>query len=68
MVPMAEIPQTLDQLASFARDERYFLTAAVIIASKHHTAKGMKQVHDKAWAVFRVSSSKALEGGILTSM
>ena len=54
MVPAEHIPRDLDQLAEFAEEERYLLTAAIIIASKHHGAAGMKDVHDKSWAVMRV--------------
>lgn len=51
MVPAAVIPRNPEQLAVFAQNERYLLTALLIIASRN----GMRDVHDKSWAVFRVS-------------
>ena len=51
MVPSAIIPRTAAQLALFAQNERYLLAAMIIIASRH--ASGMRQVHDRSWAVMR---------------
>ncbi|KAK4689241.1 hypothetical protein P7C73_g879, partial [Tremellales sp. Uapishka_1] len=53
MVPASIIPRTPDQIAAFARDERYLLAAMVIIASRHNTSPGMRDVHDRSWATMR---------------
>lgn len=53
MVPADRIPRTPEQLADFARSERYLVTAMVIIASRHDRAYGMRQVHEQSWMVMR---------------
>ena len=53
VVPPERIPRTTLELSAFAEAERHLVTAAIIIASKHHP--GTKDIHDKAWAVMRVS-------------
>lgn len=53
MVPADRIPRTPTQLAEFARSERYLVTAMVIIASRHDHASGMREVHERSWAVMR---------------
>jgi hypothetical protein len=55
LVTPGKIPRNMADLAQFAQEEKYLLTAAIIIASKHHPAAGMKDIHDKTWAVMRVS-------------
>jgi hypothetical protein len=53
MVPVNRIPQTPAQIAEFARDERYFVTAMIIISSRCSYQPGMREVHNRAWQVFR---------------
>ncbi|BEI94648.1 uncharacterized protein CcaverHIS019_0702290 [Cutaneotrichosporon cavernicola] len=53
MVPADRIPRTPEQLAEFARSERYLVTAMVIIASKHDRADGMREVHERSWSLMR---------------
>jgi len=53
VVPPERIPRGPAEMSAFAEAERDLVTAAVIIASKHHP--GMKEIHDKAWAVMRVT-------------
>lgn len=53
MVSTERIPRTPEQLADFTRSERYLATAMVIIASRHDRAHGMRQVHERSWAVMR---------------
>lgn len=55
MVPVNRIPKTPEEISSFAGDEAALLCAIVIIASRHDMGKGMRIVHDKSWAVMRVS-------------
>lgn len=52
MVPSAIIPRTPEEVAQFAQNERYLLTAIIIVASRNQLH--MRDVHDKSWAVFRV--------------
>ena len=59
MVPSAIIPRDQQQLALFARNERYLLSAMIIIASRHDLASKMKEVHDKSWEVMRVSGPRS---------
>jgi hypothetical protein len=53
MVPVNRIPHSPAQIAEFARDERYFVTAMIIIASRSNYSPGMREVHERSWQVMR---------------
>lgn len=53
MVPVGRIPHTPAQIAEFARDERYFTTAMIIISSRSNYAPGMSDIHERSWQVMR---------------
>lgn len=55
MVPASLIPRTKDEIGVFANNERYLMTAIIIIASRNDMS--IARVHDEAWALFRVSST-----------
>ncbi|OCF34202.1 specific RNA polymerase II transcription factor [Kwoniella heveanensis BCC8398] len=53
MVPSAIIPRNPEQLAVFARKERYLLAAYIIIASRPDSTPAVREIHDRSWAVMR---------------
>jgi hypothetical protein len=55
MTPVSSIPRNRPDLALFAQKESYLLAAIIIIVSRHDQAPGMREVHDRSWAVMRVS-------------
>jgi len=57
MIPSSVIPRTPKQLALFALNERYLLTAMIIIASRHNPNEGMREIHDSSWTIMRASFS-----------
>ncbi|WVO16705.1 hypothetical protein L204_104386 [Cryptococcus depauperatus] len=58
IIPSAIIPRTMEQLATFGQNEKYLLTAFVIIASRVDNDPGMRIIHDRSWAVMRKWISK----------
>jgi hypothetical protein len=58
VVPPSRIPHGAAEMSAFAEAERDLVSAAIIIASKHHP--GMRDIHDKAWAVMRVSTKSSI--------
>lgn len=47
------IPHNQAQLAALAQDDPFLLSAIVCVASRHHAAPGMKEVHEKTYALVR---------------
>ncbi|BEI89708.1 uncharacterized protein CcaverHIS019_0210700 [Cutaneotrichosporon cavernicola] len=47
------IPHNKTQLAALAQDDPFLLSAIVCVASRHHAAPGMKEVHEKTYALVR---------------
>ena len=59
MVPSSIIPRTSEDMGRFASDEPYLLTGIIIIASRNHQAQGMREIHERSWAVMRVCALMA---------
>ncbi|CAK9782838.1 hypothetical protein CC85DRAFT_286422 [Cutaneotrichosporon oleaginosum] len=47
------IPHNKTQLAALAQDDPFLLSAIVCVASRHHPAPGMKEVHEQTYALVR---------------
>ncbi|GMK59278.1 hypothetical protein CspeluHIS016_0702930 [Cutaneotrichosporon spelunceum] len=47
------IPHNKTQLAALAQDDPFLLSVIVCVASQHHAAPGMREVHEKAYALVR---------------
>ena len=52
MVSAVDIPRTRQQLARFAQEERHFMTAIIIVASRND--RNLRDVHDRSWEEFTV--------------
>jgi hypothetical protein len=48
------IPQTDAEIAQFARDENYLLTAIIIIASRPDPSPSMRRIHAQTWELMKV--------------
>lgn len=47
------IPHSREQLAALAHDDPFLLSAIVCVASCHHPDRGMKEVHERTYALVR---------------
>lgn len=68
MFQTARIPRSNAQLALLCRTEPFLMSVLVAVASAHHPDAGMKEIHERTWAVIRDAIEDYTFSGSATSV